>query len=71
MLLSVALVLLFGMLLGYICRKMHLPGLMGMIVTGIILGPYAMNLIDESILNISADLRRIALREPLKIDSQS
>ena len=40
---------------------MHLPGLLGMLVTGIVLGPYALNLIDASILNISSELRKIAL----------
>lgn len=40
---------------------MHLPGLLGMLVTGIVLGPYALNLIDVSILNISSELRKIAL----------
>lgn len=61
MLASIALILLLGLLLGSLFTKMKLPGLLGMILVGIVLGPYALNLIDESILNISADLRQIAL----------
>lgn len=61
MLLSIALILLVGMFMGWICKKIRLPGLLGMLLTGIILGPYVLNLIDASILNISADLRKIAL----------
>lgn len=61
MIFSLALMLLLGMFLGWICKKMHFPSLFGMIVTGIILGPYVFNLVDASILNASSDLRRIAL----------
>lgn len=61
MLLSIALIMLIGMASGYICRRLKLPGLLGMIITGIILGPYVLDLIDPLILNISADLRKIAL----------
>ena len=61
MLLSISLMLLMGMFLGWICKKLKLPSLVGMMFTGVILGPYVLNLIDASILNISADLRRIAL----------
>lgn len=61
MLKSIALILLFGMFLGWICKKIKFPSLFGMIITGITLGPYALNLIDASILNISSELRRIAL----------
>ncbi len=61
MLLSIALILLVGMSAGWICSKLKLPNLLGMIFTGIILGPYMLNLIDGSILGISADLRKIAL----------
>lgn len=61
MLLSIALIMLIGLASGYICRRLKLPGLLGMIITGIILGPYVLDLIDPSILNISADLRKIAL----------
>lgn len=61
MLISMAMILLMGMFMGWICKKIRLPGLMGMIVTGMLLGPYVWNLIDESILGLSSDLRRIAL----------
>ena len=61
MLLSIALILLTGMFMGWLCKKIKLPGLLGMLFTGIILGPYVLNFIDDSILNISADLRKIAL----------
>lgn len=61
MLTSIALILLLGLLLGSLFSKMKLPSLLGMILVGIILSPYALNLIDESILNISGDLRQIAL----------
>ena len=61
MLLSVALILLVGMSMGWICQKVKLPSLVGMLLTGIVLGPYVLDLIDASILGISADLRKIAL----------
>lgn len=61
MLFSIALMLLIGMFFGALCKKLRLPGLIGMMFTGIILGPFALNLIDDSILGISADLRKIAL----------
>lgn len=61
MLLSISLILLVGMLAGWLCTKLKLPSLLGMIVTGILLGPYMMNCIDSSILNISSELRKIAL----------
>lgn len=61
MLLSVALILIVGMSLGGLCQKIKLPSLLGMLITGILLGPYVLNLIDASILGISAELRKIAL----------
>lgn len=61
MLISIALILLAGMFMGWLCKKIKLPGLLGMLFTGIILGPYVLNFIDDSILSISADLRKIAL----------
>lgn len=61
MLMSIALMLLSGMWMSWICKKVHLPGLLGMLLTGIVLGPCVWNLIDDSILNISPDLRKIAL----------
>ena len=61
MLLSISLILILGMFMGWICRKIKLPALLGMLITGIILGPYGFNLLDGSILGISAELRKIAL----------
>lgn len=61
MLLSLALIFLCGMLLGKIFSLLKLPSLLGLIITGIILGPYCLNLLDSSILSISADLRELAL----------
>ena len=61
MLTSIAIILLLGLFVGWIFSKLRLPSLLGMIIVGIILGPYALNLIDESILRISGDLRQIAL----------
>lgn len=61
MLTSIAIILLSGLLLGSIFSKLKLPSLLGMIIVGMVLGPHALNLIDGSILEISADLRQIAL----------
>ena len=61
MLLSIALILILGMFMGWLCKKIKLPSLLGMLITGIVLGPYGLNLLDGSILGISADLRKIAL----------
>ncbi|MCH5211647.1 MAG: cation:proton antiporter [Oscillospiraceae bacterium] len=61
MLISVSLILLSGTFLGWICKKIKLPGLLGMMLTGVIIGPHVLDLIDISILNISADIRKIAL----------
>ena len=61
MLLSIAYILMMGMFTGWLCQKWKLPSLLGMMITGMILGPYLLNVIDVSILQISSDLRRIAL----------
>ena len=61
MLLSIALILMLGMLLGWLCKKFKLPSLIGMLATGILLGPYVLNVLDASILCISSVLRKIAL----------
>lgn len=61
MLTSLALIFLLGLMLGSIFNKLKLPRLLGMIITGMILSPYALNLLDPSILGISADLRQLAL----------
>ena len=61
MLLSVGLILLVGMSLGWLCQKLKLPNLLGLLLTGVLLGPYVLDLLDPSILNISSELRKIAL----------
>ncbi len=61
MLTSLALIFLVGLALGSIFNKLKLPSLLGMLLTGIILSPYALDLLDSSILAISADLRQLAL----------
>lgn len=61
MLFSIALMMIIGFLLSGIFNRLKLPGLLGMIITGIILGPYVLNLIASDLLNISKDLREIAL----------
>lgn len=61
MLLSIAMIMMLGLLLGSLCQKAKLPSLLGMLATGILLGPYVLNVIDGSILPISADIRKIAL----------
>ena len=61
MLTSIAVILLLGLAAGWLFSKMKLPSLMGMIIVGILLSPHCLNLVDESILQISADLRQIAL----------
>lgn len=61
MLLSIALIMLVGMAAAMLSKRVGLPGLVGMILTGAILGPCVLNLIDDSILNISSELRKIAL----------
>ncbi len=58
MLLSIALILLVGMCMSWICQKIKLPGLLGMLATGVVLGPYVLNLLDSSILGISSELRK-------------
>lgn len=61
MLLSISLILILGIFMGWICQKIKLPSLLGMLITGIVLGPYVLNMLDDSILGISAELRKIAL----------
>lgn len=61
MLTSLALIFLLGLTLGKIFNKIKLPSLLGMILTGMILSPYALNLLDSSILEISPDMRQLAL----------
>lgn len=60
-LLSLALLFLSGMALGKVFETLRLPKLLGMLLTGILLGPYVFNLLDPKILNVSTELRQIAL----------
>ena len=61
MLTSLALIFLFGLIFVALFQKLRLPPLLGMLIVGIVLGPYALNWLDDSLLSISADLRQIAL----------
>ncbi len=61
MLLSIALILLVSITLSQLFEKIRLPGLVGMLLTGIVLGPFVLNLISPTLLNISGELRQIAL----------
>ena len=61
MLLSFGLILLVGFVVGWLLDKMRIPGLVGMIVVGLVFGPLCLNIIDPSILDISSELRQIAL----------
>lgn len=70
---SVAIIMFSGLAMGWVCRKIRFPALFGMIIAGIIVGPYALDLLDGSILDISAQIRRAALiiiliRAGLKLD---
>ena len=76
MVFSIGLILILGFIIGYILSKVKIPGLVGMIIIGILIGPYCFSLIDESILNISSELRQIALviiltRSGLNLDIDS
>ena len=61
MLLSLGFMIIGGYLLGRLFNAFNLPSLIGYIVAGLIMGPSFFNLIDQSTLDISSDLRRIAL----------
>ena len=61
MLTSLAFIFLLGLLLSSIFNKLKLPGLMGMLLTGMLLGPYVLNLLSPSLLSVSVDLRQLAL----------
>lgn len=61
MLSSLALIFIVGLFFSALCKIMKIPGLVGMLFTGILLGSYGLKLLDPSILSISADLRTIAL----------
>lgn len=61
MLTSLSFIFLVGLAIGAICQKLKLPRIIGMLATGIVLGPYVLDLLDPSILSISSDLRKMAL----------
>ena len=61
MLTSLALIFLTGLLMAALCQQIRLPRIIGMLATGIVLGPFVLNLLDPLILSISADLRKMAL----------
>ena len=61
MLTSLALIFLVGLATAAICQRIKLPRIIGMLVTGIVLGPYVLDMLDPSILSISAELRQMAL----------
>ncbi|MCR4956433.1 MAG: cation:proton antiporter [Lachnospiraceae bacterium] len=73
MLFSISIILLSGMLFGWLCKAIGFPTLFGMIIAGIIIGPGCLNLIDASMLSVSGEIRRLALiiiliRAGLKLD---
>ena len=61
MLASLSLIFIVGLAMGAICQKLKLPRIIGILVTGIVLGQYVLDLLDPSILSISAELRKMAL----------
>ena len=61
MLTSLAFIFLVGLSMAAICQYLKLPRIIGMLVTGIVLGPYVLDLLDPSILSISSELRQMAL----------
>ena len=61
MLTSLAFIFLAGLLMAAVCKRLRLPGIIGMLITGIVLGPYVLDLLDPSILSVSSDLRQMAL----------
>lgn len=61
MLLSLSIMILLGILASRLFQKLNLPGLLGLILLGILLGPYTTGILDDSLLSISADIRLIAL----------
>ncbi len=61
MIASLALIFLVGLAAAALCQRLRLPRIIGMLFTGTVLGPYALNLLDASILSVSSDLRQMAL----------
>lgn len=73
---SLALIFLVGLLLSSLMKKLRFPDLLGMLITGMLLGPYALNLLDPNLLHIAPDLRTLALviillRAGLSLDLQA
>lgn len=76
MILSLGLILILGFIIGWLLSKIKIPGLVGMIIVGLLIGPYCLGLIDEKILSISTELRQVALviiltRSGLNLDIDS
>ena len=76
MILSLGLILILGFIIGWLSSKIKIPGLVGMIIVGLLIGPYCLGLIDEKILSISTELRQVALviiltRSGLNLDIDS
>lgn len=61
MLTSLAFIFLVGLSMAAICQRLKLPRIIGMLFTGVVLGPYVLDLLDPTILSVSADLRQLAL----------
>lgn len=61
MLTSLALVFLLGLAAAALCNRIGLPRIIGMLLSGILIGPYVLNWLDDSILSISSELRQMAL----------
>ncbi len=73
MLISIAIIILSGLFFGKVCKMIRFPSLFGMIIAGIIIGPHVLNLVAPSILDVSSEIRKIALiiiliRAGLKLD---
>lgn len=58
---SLAFIFIAGLSASALCKRLKLPQIIGVLIAGIILGPYMLNLLDDSILGISSELRQIAL----------
>ena len=76
MILSIGIILILGFIIGWLLNKIKIPGLVGMILIGIIIGPSVLNIIDKSVLDISRELRQLALviiltRSGLNLDIES
>ena len=61
MAISLAVILLLGLLANRLFEKLKMPGLLGMLILGIVIGPYGLNILQPDMILISADLRKIAL----------